>query len=140
MKAPYFWKVRHGRQAAPIVRAMLAPLAWGYNQVTQSKLKHKSPTKVDVPVICVGNITLGGSGKTPVVRSIAHRLREKRINAGILLRGYKGDLTGPLQVSPEHHSSKQVGDEALMLTGMHRSGFLLIARRVPKQCRNQALT
>ena len=68
-------------------------------------------------MICVGNLTLGGSGKTPVVRELLSRLTAKGLTAAALSRGHGGRLTGPLKVDPKAHTAADVGDEPLMLAG-----------------------
>ena len=65
-------------------------------------------------VICVGNFTLGGSGKTPMVRYLRKNLSSKGYKCAVLLRGYKGNLKGPVIVNSNTHLSSQVGDEALL--------------------------
>ena len=65
-------------------------------------------------VICVGNFTLGGSGKTPMVRYLRENLSSKGYKCAVLLRGYKGNLKGPVIVNSNTHLSSQVGDEALL--------------------------
>lgn len=68
-----------------------------------------------IPVISVGNITLGGTGKTPVVDSIARRLKEKGFNPGIITRGYMRKRRGIFCVDAEKDTAEEVGDEAMML-------------------------
>jgi len=68
-----------------------------------------------VPVISVGNITVGGTGKTPVVRELLRLLTEQGVAAHGLSRGYGGRLRGPLRVDPAVHTAADVGDEPLML-------------------------
>jgi tetraacyldisaccharide 4'-kinase len=68
-------------------------------------------------VICVGNVTVGGTGKTPVVREIAGRLAARGVAVHLLSRGYGGSLKGPVRVDPAKHSGAEVGDEPLMLAG-----------------------
>ena len=72
-----------------------------------------------LPVICVGNLTVGGTGKTPVVREL---LRRAAWPGTVLSRGYGGRLQGPLRVDPAVHTAAEVGDEPLMLARDLRSG------------------
>ncbi len=67
-----------------------------------------------MPVICVGNVNIGGSGKTPTVIEIVTRLRESAQRPHILSKGYGGSLKGPVQVNPVTHTADQVGDEPLL--------------------------
>ena len=65
-------------------------------------------------MICVGNLVVGGSGKTPVALALTERLRNAGINAHVLSHGYRGRLAGPERVDPQRHSVGDVGDEALL--------------------------
>jgi tetraacyldisaccharide 4'-kinase len=110
MKSPAFWQ----NPASPL-GWLLAPLGWAYAGATAWRLAHGHPWKAPVPVICVGNLTAGGAGKTPIVRDLARRLRKAGRNVGILSRGYGGSERGPLKVDPERHDAGLVGDEPLLL-------------------------
>ena len=66
-------------------------------------------------MICVGNFTAGGAGKTPTVLALATLLAEEGIHPHILTRGYGGSERGPLRVEPTRHDARAVGDEALLL-------------------------
>ena len=70
-------------------------------------------------MICVGGLTLGGTGKTPVVREVLERLAARGVAAHALSRGYGGRLKGPLRVDPAIHAARDVGDEPLMLARDH---------------------
>jgi tetraacyldisaccharide 4'-kinase len=68
-----------------------------------------------VPVICVGNYVVGGSGKTPLVIALARLARSRGLNPGILASGYGGKARVPVLVDPLSHSAVDVGDEPLLL-------------------------
>jgi tetraacyldisaccharide 4'-kinase len=110
MKSPGFWD----RRWSPL-GWLLAPLGWVYTGVTAWRLAHGRPWKAPVPVICVGNLSAGGAGKTPIVRDLALRLKIRGYRPGILSRGYGGEERGPLEVEPGMHTAAQVGDEPLLL-------------------------
>jgi tetraacyldisaccharide 4'-kinase len=94
-----------------MLRALLTPPSWIWAAVTAHRIARAEPVDPGVPVICVGNVTIGGVGKTPIVREIAGRLT----GAHVLSRGYGGRLEGPVRVDPERHTAAEVGDEPLML-------------------------
>jgi tetraacyldisaccharide 4'-kinase len=108
MRAPSFWKHRG------IVARLLSPLGWLHNGAVAAKAAHASPYRASMPVICVGNLTAGGSGKTPVAIAVAEALKARGKQPVFLTRGYGGKARGPLLVRP-HHSARLVGDEALLL-------------------------
>ncbi len=110
MKAPGFWQ----DPAAPLGR-LLSPLGWLYAEATAWRMAHGSPWRAAAPVVCVGNLTVGGTGKTPVVRDLAARLTARGDRPHILSRGYGGRERGPLLVEPARHHAAAVGDEALLL-------------------------
>lgn len=110
MKSPGFWQ-----QPNALRSLLLAPLGWAYAEITAWRLAHRSPWKAPVPVICVGNLTAGGAGKTPIVRDLAQRLKARGHRPGILSRGYGGTAQGPLKVDPTLHDATLVGDEPLLL-------------------------
>lgn len=112
MKAPSFWSDKDSLRSK-----VLQPIAGLYHKVTSQRIV-KAPVYDSVlPVICVGNVTMGGSGKTPVVQSLVSLLNDARKSPAILLRGYGGCVKGPVQVDMRQHNPDQVGDEALLHSG-----------------------
>lgn len=111
MRPPEFWRADvHGRDAAPMLRALLTPVSWIYAWAGERKLRGTTPWQAPIPVVCVGNFTLGGAGKTPVTRAVRASLGH---GAHTLSRGYGGRVEGPLRVSTDM-SSAEVGDEPLL--------------------------
>ncbi len=105
MKAPDFW------YAGGPASLALAPLGGLWAVGASLRGIFGSPERAPLPVICVGNIVVGGAGKTPVAMSLAHRLH----GAQFLSRGHGGSETGPVQVDLQHHDHTHVGDEPLLL-------------------------
>jgi tetraacyldisaccharide 4'-kinase len=68
-----------------------------------------------VPVICVGNFTVGGAGKTPAALAVGRLLLAAHQRLFFLSRGYGGRLAGPVRVDPAVHTAAAVGDEPLLL-------------------------
>ena len=114
LSTPRWWYVRRGAPM-PVTRGLLRPASWIWAWETARRIAAARPFDPGVPVICVGNLTMGGSGKTPVVRALAQRLVAQGHRAQILARGYGGRLKGPVQVDAASHTAADVGDEALML-------------------------
>jgi len=113
LATPPWWYRRSGRDM-PRMRTLLMPLSWIWAAVTARRIARTQPRDPGAPVICVGNVTLGGAGKTPVVRALASRLAERGVAVHLLSRGYGGTLEGPVQVQ-SGHAAAEVGDEPLML-------------------------
>src|SRR5215470_5425943 len=109
MQAPSFWWQEPGTAAA-----WLAPLATVYGAVAGTRLR-QTGERADMPVLCVGNPTLGGSGKTPTALALARLLIDAGERPFLLSRGYGGRLSGPVRVDLQHHRAEDVGDEALLL-------------------------
>jgi tetraacyldisaccharide 4'-kinase len=111
MRPPEFWRADvGGRDSALMLRAMLTPLAWAYEWVAAQRIRAGIARHAPVPVVCVGNLTLGGAGKTPIARAIRAKLGP---GAHTLSRGYGGRLAGPLRVTPDM-GAREVGDEPLV--------------------------
>ena len=94
--------------------ALLAPLGALYGAVAWMRLKTKGAA-AGVPVICLGNPTVGGAGKTPAALAVAHLLLAAHERPFFLSRGYGGRLSGPVRVDPAFHHASDVGDEPLLL-------------------------
>jgi tetraacyldisaccharide 4'-kinase len=118
MRAPEFWKKRS------LPARLLAPLGALYGASVAFKARRASPFDPRIPVICVGNLTAGGSGKTPVAIAIAEMLRAKGHRPYFLTRGYGGSERGPALAS-RGHSAEVMGDEALLLA---RTAPTIVAR------------
>lgn len=116
LAAPRWWYVRQGAPLR-VTRTLAKPISWVWSYATARRIARGRPIDPGPPVICVGNLTMGGSGKTPVVRAIVSRLASRGVRAQVLSRGYGGRLSGPVRVDPKMHEAKDVGDEALMLAG-----------------------
>lgn len=122
MRPPEFWRAdASGRDAALALRAVLTPISWAYAFATAHRIRTIVSRHAPVPVICVGNLTVGGAGKTPISRAIRAKLGP---NAHLLSRGYGGRIAGPLRVTPDMAAS-EVGDEPLLHA---RDGAAWIAR------------
>ncbi len=112
MRAPGFWW--RPRRAAGVASLALLPLAAVWTLTTRLRLAHGAWARLPVPVICVGNLSIGGTGKTPTVVALVERLGRSGIAAHVLSRGHGGRIAGPVRVEPARHSASDVGDEPLL--------------------------
>ncbi|NWG92888.1 MAG: tetraacyldisaccharide 4'-kinase [Parvularculaceae bacterium] len=109
---PWFW---HEKSLAANAAAFaLSPAALLYDIGQQARAAAARPRKIGAPVICIGNATLGGVGKTPFALALNRLLKERGITAHFQSRGHGGTLRGPVRVDPQHGAA-EVGDEALLL-------------------------
>ncbi|HSE78515.1 MAG TPA: tetraacyldisaccharide 4'-kinase [Alphaproteobacteria bacterium] len=109
MRPPDFWS-RDG--AASI---LLAPAGALYGAAVSWRAARAPSWRAPVPVVCVGNIGVGGAGKTPAAIAIGRRLASWGLMIAFLSRGYGGRLPGPVRVDTSKHGSADVGDEPLLL-------------------------
>lgn len=105
------WWYKRGAAGAPWWRPALWPLSLIWHAVNDAKRAKATPYRSKLFVISVGNLTLGGSGKTPITAEIL-RLLDGAVG---LSKGYGGTLEGPVRVDPLKHNAAEVGDEPLML-------------------------
>ncbi len=106
---PFWWEPADWRGRA------LAPAAWVYGRVATRRLKNAPRVRVAAPVFCVGNFTVGGSGKTPVALAIAQAAQKAGRTPGFLSRGYGARIYGAKLVDTAHDTARTVGDEPMLL-------------------------
>jgi tetraacyldisaccharide 4'-kinase len=110
MKTPKFWKNNN------IISTLLSPLGWIYSNVTKHKIKYGKFPKLNIPVICIGNLTAGGTGKTPVCISICKILQKADYNPCFITRGYGGKAKDLYIKKGELINPVIAGDEPLLLS------------------------
>ncbi|KQP60611.1 tetraacyldisaccharide 4'-kinase [Methylobacterium sp. Leaf108] len=110
MRPPAFWDASSRHPAA----RLLAPLGRLYGRFTAARMDRPGEPG-PCPVVCIGNLTLGGAGKTPTALAVAALLRDRGARPAFLTRGYGGRLAGPVAVDAARHDAAAVGDEALLL-------------------------
>jgi len=109
LREPAFWWRKAG-----LASALLVPFGKAYGAIAERRMA-KAGARAGVPVICVGNFTLGGAGKTPTAMLLTEMLRAAGETPFCLTRGYGGSNTRPRLVDAENDAAKVVGDEALLL-------------------------
>jgi len=109
-EAPPLWW-----QSSGIQSALLSPFGWIYGRVARRIMDKRVRKAVDVPVICVGNFTVGGSGKTPTALALASAAIERGLKPGFLSRGYGGGVHHATVVDLEKDTARLVGDEPMLL-------------------------
>ena len=117
MKAPAFW----WRSTAGVRARCLLPVGAAVGAVATRRLRRRPRAQLVAPVLCIGNPTVGGAGKTPVALAVARCLAEDGWQPVFLTRGHGGRLGGrhggPVVVGA-HHTAREVGDEALLLAAV----------------------
>ena len=126
LEPPSWW---HGSSPADRLKAaLLSPAGWLYGAAAQARFALATPYRSSLPVICAGNFTVGGAGKTPLALALAEIARGLGHRPAFLTRGYGGSLAGPHKVEPERDGAPEVGDEALLLA---RAAPTVLARIRP---------
>ena len=107
---PFWWEEPDWRAYA------LYPVSRIYSFVATRRMINARREKIDVPVLCVGNFTVGGTGKTPIAIALARQAKKMHLTPGFLSRGYGGSIGEPHVVDRKRDSARQVGDEPLLLS------------------------
>jgi len=112
MRAPDFW----WQDRFSVLASLLRPASAIYGTIAGRRMRRPGQ-RAALPVVCIGNFTAGGAGKTPAALAIAEILDAAGESPAFLSRGYGGNLRGPVQVRPEHRAI-EVGDEPMLLAAM----------------------
>ncbi|MHA7870764.1 MAG: tetraacyldisaccharide 4'-kinase, partial [Hyphococcus sp.] len=123
MKEPWFW--RDQSFAAKATALALTPAAALYDIAQLARWQWTKARIPDAPIVCIGNATLGGVGKTPFAIALRELLDAPDRQCQFLTRGYGGSEPGPLKVNADYHQHTHVGDEALLLA---RHGTVWVSR------------
>lgn len=113
MRSPDFWSNPADRPGLSAL--LLTPLGWLYAAAGRLRRAITRPYRPGAPVICIGNPTVGGAGKTPTALAICARLSALGATPHILSRGYGGRIRGPHRVDPKRDRAADVGDEPLLM-------------------------
>jgi tetraacyldisaccharide 4'-kinase len=106
---PFWWQPPDWRAYA------LYPVSAVYAAVASRRMNAARRERIDVPVLCIGNFTVGGAGKTPAAIALANEARRMQLSPGFLSRGFGGKFPVPHVVDAHHDSARHVGDEPLLL-------------------------
>jgi tetraacyldisaccharide 4'-kinase len=112
LRAPFFWYRRKS-----VFASALAPLGQIYGRIAEKRFAQGEPYRSRLPVICIGNFTSGGGGKTPTAIAVAKLITELGARPAFLTRGYGGTIEGPEFVK-KGHGAEEVGDEPLLLAAL----------------------
>jgi tetraacyldisaccharide 4'-kinase len=119
-REPSWW---YSAQTSLAARS-LAPAAWIFATFARRRLLRAPLYRSTLPVVCIGNFTAGGTGKTPLALSLAAALRQRGHAPAFLTRGYGADVSVPTLADPARHTARDVGDEALLLA---RAGAVMVS-------------
>ena len=106
---PFWWEEPDWRVLA------LSPLSAAYALIAGRRMRRAPREKIEAPVLCVGNFTVGGTGKTPVAIALARQAKRMQLRPGFLSRGHGGSFGEPHIVDLHHDAARHVGDEPLLL-------------------------
>ena len=111
LKEPGWW---YDERPSLVARA-LSPLATVWGRAAERRFRNGGAYRPEAPVVCIGNFTAGGTGKTPLSLHVARELLSRGVKPAFLTRGYGGRAVGPHWVSVERDRARDVGDEPLLL-------------------------
>lgn len=106
---PKFWSSRS------VISTLLTPFSWLYISLSFFRKILAKPIKLDAKVICIGNITVGGAGKTQIVESLAKYYQEQNKHVLIITKGYGSSLKGAKLVE-KTDAPQDIGDESKLLS------------------------
>jgi tetraacyldisaccharide 4'-kinase len=112
MQPPAFW-----RRERSTVAALLAPVSIVW-RIAAARRARRVGWRAPVPVLCCGNASVGGAGKTTLALDLGARLKRRGLEVAFLTRGYGGKVQKPLRVDVTQHEAALVGDEALLLAAI----------------------
>src|SRR5262245_11165519 len=104
-QAPYFWQMRDHPASLALV-----PVACVWSAAGRVRRAFAMHASTPIPSICVGNVTVGGAGKTPVTLALAAKLQQMGAKPATATRGYGAKVKGVVRVEPKHHTAQDVGD------------------------------
>lgn len=113
MRAPRFWSNPRGRPG--LLSGLLWPLSLLWVVGGLWRRWRADPRRSEIPVLCIGNLTAGGAGKSPMVAALQDRMRARSIDAHVVSSGYGGRVPGPHRVDEGRDTAERVGDEPLVL-------------------------
>ena len=113
MRTPKYWYRPADRQN--IFSFLLAPFGWLYARGTANRVSRPTELSPKCPVICIGNLNAGGTGKTPTVIAVTQICQSLGARVCVVSKGYKGSFHGPVEVDPKKHFAIETGDEPLLL-------------------------
>ena len=122
LKEPGWW---YSAEGGGLAARLLSPAAKAYGAIAEARFRREQPYRASLPVICIGNFTAGGTGKTPLTRLVLEHLISLGERPVCLTRGYGGCVAGPVWVEPGRHRAADVGDEPLLLA---RSAPVVVSR------------
>ena len=129
LEPPCWW---YGGDRIPLAAWALWPVSAVYGGIVERRFTAASTFRSKLPVICVGNFTMGGAGKTPVALKVVSMLRETGRKPGFLTRGYGGSERGPHLIDSATDGADRVGDEPLLLA---RAAPTVVSRDRPAGAR-----